>query len=261
MSLEDYIAATLGRLEAQYHAMTTAFEPPIIVKDGSMAWFRYEKQSDVLLCFLKGVKLVSTLNAALVLLRQGYALEVGALCRMADDFCFEIMFMIKTLDGDKPSKDQERFFHEFFQEEFENPDHPLSSSQIRDSVPRRKIFAAFGQLAKEELNPSDAQTTLMTIHRTFSGYVHGAYPHIMEMYEGKSARFRMSGMSNTRREAEWRVQLTMYVYRAIMASELVSRKLGLKDIERSIRELLVEYETQLELRGKADPETVIRKFK
>ena len=75
----------------------------------------------------------------------------------------------------------------------------------------------------------------------------------MEMYEGKSARFSMSGMPNTRREAEWRVQLIMYVYRAIMASELVSRKLGLKDVERSIRELLVEYETQLQLPWQGRP--------
>jgi hypothetical protein len=232
-----------------------------MVEEGSVWWFRYEKQSDCVLCFLKGVKLVSTLNAALILLRQGYTQEVGALCRMADDFFYEIMFLMKPLDGDKPSKDQQRFFEEFFQEEFEDPDHPLGSRQARDNVPRRKIFAAFRHLAKEELNPSDAQTTVATIHGTFSGYVHGAYPHIMEMYEGRSQRFQMSGMLNTSRETEWRGQLLMYVYRAIMASELVSRKLGLKDVERSLREVFVEYETKLALRSNSDPEALIRKFK
>lgn len=261
MQLADYLASTLENLEMHYHKMGGAFPPPIRAKIGSNVFFRYPQQSDSLLCYLKGVKLMSTLNAALVLFRHGYALEIGALCRMADDFCNEIMFFVKPLGEGGPSKDQVRMFDDFFREEFENPDNLLGLPQARDNVPRRKINAAFGQLVKDELNPHDAQNTLATIHKAFSGYVHGACPHIMEMYGGNPPHFHMRGMLGTPRIVEWEGQLITYVYRAIMATELICRKLELPEIEKAVRGLLVEYKTTLNCKPSEKAEAIIRRFK
>lgn len=247
MPLADFLASTLEKLEVHYPQMGSAIDPPIRAKVGNHMFFRHEQQSDVLLCYLKGVKLVSTLNAAVVLFRHGYAQGVGALCRMADDFFFEIMFFVKPLGDNGPSKDQQRMFDDFFREEFEDPDDPMGTGKDRNNVPRRKINAAFGHIAKGELNPHDAQHTVSAIHKVLSGYIHGAYPHIMEMYGGNPACFHMSGMLGTPRILEWEDQLITYVYRAIMATEVISRKLVLPDIEKGIRSLLVEYETYSQL--------------
>ena len=57
-----------------------------------------------------------------------------------------------------------------------------------------------------DLNPSDAQSAMSTLHKAYSGYVHGAYPHIMELYGGNPARFHMAGMRDTRglwRRSPW----------------------------------------------------------
>jgi hypothetical protein len=261
MPLVEYLASTLDRLETHYNEMGGSIPPPIRAKVGSRMFFRHTQQSDLLLCYLKGVKLLSTLNAALVLFRHGYAQEIGALCRMADDFFFEIMFFIQPLGENGPSKDQNRMFDDFFREEFENPDDPLGSAQDRDNIPRRKINAAFGQIAKNELNPHDAQHTISTVHKAFSGYVHGAYPHIMEMYGGNPPHFHMTGMSGTPRMQEWAEQLVTYVYREIMITELISRKLRLPESEKAIRGLLVEYETKLNCRPKERAENILRKVK
>ena len=261
MPVTDFLASILGRLEAHYHQIGGAVAPPTRAKIGSGVFFRHARQSDALLCYLKGVKLVSTLNAALVLFRHGYAQEIGALCRMADDFFFEIMFFVKPLGEGVPSKDQQRMFDDFFREEFENPDDPVGTARDRDNVPRRKINAAFGQIAKDELNPHDAQHTISTVHKAFSGYVHGAYPHIMEMYGGNPARFHMTGMLGTPRMLGWEEQLVTYVYRAIMVTELTSRKLGLPETEKGIRSLLVEYETALKCKPKESAKVILRKMK
>lgn len=261
MPLADFLASILERLEMHYHEMSGAIPPPIRVKIGSGVFSRHPQQSDSLLCYLKGVKLISTLNAALVLFRHGYAQEIGALCRMADDFCYEIMFFVKPLGEGGPSKDQQRMFDDFFREEFENPDDPLGSSQERDNVPRRKINAAFGQIAKDELNPHDAQNTLSTIHKAFSGFVHGAYPQIMEMYGGNPPHFHMKGMLGTPRIVEWEDQLVTYVYRAIMTAELVCRKWELPEIEKAVRGLMVEYETTLNCKPSERAEGMIRRLK
>ena len=142
MPLADYLASTLAKLVLHYHQMGRAIEPPIRVKIGSQMFFRHQQCSDVLLCYLKGVKLVSTLNAPLV----------------------------------------PPYFH-------------------------------------------------------------------------------MSGMLGTPRMPEWENQLVTYVYRAIMATEVISRKLALPDSEKEIRSLLVECETALNCKPTESAEAMLCKAK
>ncbi len=261
--VDIYLQSVLGRLEQQYHLMALAFGPPVVVMQDSAAGYRYPEQSDSLVCLLKGIKLLSTLNAALVLLRNGYANEVAALCRMADDFWNEILYMTWNLDGDKLSKDQERFIADFFQEEFENIEDLLGSRQKRESVPRRKIFAAFGQRVSQQLNPSDAQSAAMATHQVLSGYIHGGYSQIMELYDGdgEPPRFRMTGMLGTPREDEWWQQLIGYTYRSITASVRVASKLGLLEIQGQILTLLGEFETALGCSPESDAKALLRRMK
>ena len=184
----SYFDEVLARLESQYEVMEQVFDPPAAIavntRRTSGFVFRHVERSDQLFCFLKGAKLISTMNGALVLLRQGYAQEVNALFRVVDDCCTDILFIIRALDGESFSDDQKQVIEDFYQEEFDDPSYPLGANVKRDSVPRRKILAGFGKLLKDELNASDAQSMMTTIHKAFSGYVHGAYPHIMEMYGG-----------------------------------------------------------------------------
>ncbi len=261
MNWVEYLGTVLHRLEQHYHALASTLEAPVLVNRGGVTFFRHREQTDVLLCFLKGLKVVSTLNAGLLLFRHGYAQELGALARIADDLLNDVLFMLKPLDGDKPSKDQLRFFEEFFQEEFENPLNVLAGGQKRDIVARRKLHATFGHLAKDTLNPSDAQAMMSTIHAALSGYVHGAYPHIMELYGGSPPRFHMAGMPSTPRIAEWSGQAVTYVHRGIMVTELVARKLGHKETEASVRALLIEYEKTLNCTPDTDVEAQIRAMK
>lgn len=83
----------------------------------------------------------------------------------------------------------------------------------------------------------------------------------MEMYGGNPARFHMAGMLGTPRMLEWEDLLVTYVYRAIMVTELVSRKLGLPESEKGIRSLLVEYETTLNCKPNESAETILRRAK
>lgn len=257
----DYLAKTLLQLHAQYDVLVEYLPRVKRVQIGGNIFFRHPEQSAVLMCHLKGVKLISTLNASILLLRSGYVQEIGALCRMADDFCYEIMFFMGSKPESGPSKDQNRMLDSFFQEEFENPDDMLGSPQNRDTVPRRKINAAFGSAVKNEVNPHDAQRTLETIHKTFSGYVHGAYPHIMELYGGLPPRFHMDGMLGTPRIKEWLGQLVIYVYRSIMVTELIAMRLGAEAQVQIIRQLLVEYEVTMNCKPTETAEAMIRKIK
>lgn len=243
MPVEDYLEHSLHRLEAMYSEMSKSTGNVLFRDVGPYRQFRHETLTDSLACYLKGVKSISTLNACLVLLKQGYTQEIGALCRMVDDFCNEIFFLLKPQGEDGTcSGDQILFLESFFQEELDQPDDPLASSQRRATVPVKKIHATFAKLASTELNSSDAQELLRTTQQAFSGYVHGAYPHIMELYGGMPPQFHMSGMRGTPRVDEWRNQLVGYVYRVSMMSVFVARKLGLEEMEKNLRAFLKEFE-------------------
>lgn len=241
MDIDTYLEDTLSDLGALYHEMANQIQTPIFVDVGGYKAWRYQVLSESLACFLKGVKVVSSLNASMVLLRTGYTQEIGALCRMIDDYCNEIVFLLIPQDSENFSNEQIQFLNDFFQEELDKPMNPLGSTQKRVNVPVRKIHATFGKIAKSEINPSDTQELLRTIHRAFSGYIHGAYPHIMEMFGGTEPH--LNGMLGTPRVDEWRGQLIGYVYRALVASVFVARKLSLNDIEAKARRLLEKFET------------------
>ena len=154
MEIDSYLENTLSDLGVIFHEMVTKIQAPVVVDVGGYVAWRYQNLSDSLACFLKGVKIVSTLNASMVLLRHGYAQEIGALCRMIEDYCNEIFFLLLPQDGENFTKEQILFLEDFFKEEFDKPTNPLGSTQKRSNVPIRKIHATFGKLAKTELNPS-----------------------------------------------------------------------------------------------------------
>jgi hypothetical protein len=259
ISLPDYLAKVLGDLERQYRALSSTFPAPKMVDLGALVAPRYAKQSDPLLCFLKGVKLISTLNGALALMRAGYAQEMNVLIRVADDCCADILFMLLPRDGQQPDTQQEKFFSDFFQEEFSDHTDVLGSRQKRDMVSRKQIHSSFAQLAKDFVNPSDVQTASGVIHGVFSGYVHGAYPQIMELYG--DAGFYMSGMAGTIRQQEAAEYLTTQMHRAIMMSELVAKKLGGLDVASATRQVLDEFEQVLGRTSSGDPAEMMRKAK
>lgn len=259
--LPDYLSAVLGEIASAYDAMASAFNQPQLVGPSGMASFRYPQQSDTLLCFLKGVKIISTLNGAVCLLRAGHAQEIGALCRVADECADGILYMFKPNDGDKLDKSQQEYLADFFQEEFADNMDPFGSRQTRRGVSRKTISAAFGKTVNPVLNRSDAQKVHALIYGTFSGYVHGAYPHIMELYGGQPARFHVAGMLGTPRMIEFSEQMVGQVYRAIMASELVSRKIGHEEARKVLRALLVRFETEMECKPTAEAEKLMQKVK
>lgn len=242
MAIEDLLEQSLRQLGTLYASIDAAAGPVLFRDVGPYRQFRYERPTESVACYLKAVKAISTLNACVLLLRAGYTQEVGALCRMVDDFCNEIFFVLVPQAGEEFSADQIRFLDNFFKEEFEQPVDPLASPQKRDTVPMKKIFATFGKMAADELNPSDAQEALRTVHQAFSGYVHGAYPHIMEMYGGYPPQFHLTGMLGTPRIPEWQSQLVGYVQRLMIISVFVPRKLGVPEFEPKFRALLEEFE-------------------
>lgn len=192
---------------------------------------------------LKAVKICSTLNAAVLLVSKGFVQEAYALCRVAEDQAEDIHFLLLPRGKDALSELQERALSEFFQEEFEDPTEPVKTSQDRDRVSRKKIRAAIsGDDGIDD--PSTAITQMF--YRALSGYVHGAYIHIMELHSNETpGRYLMRGSPGKITEAVEFVP--NYVYRAILAVECIIKVGGRADLLPRIVLLRTTFSTDFDL--------------
>ncbi len=248
MNKLNFLADTLDKLREHYDSLSLLLPLPAFDNINSQS-FRHPIKTIELFCLLKGIKLISTLNAALVLQREGYVQEIASLCRMADDLYYEVLFVINSQQNSLDAN-QKEMISEFYKEEFTKPDEPLRSHQSRSSVSRRIINASFGKSAGLwiQTNPYEAQLSAEINHKTLSGYVHGAYPQIMELYGGQLPKYHMSGMLNTPRINTSECLLVTYVYRAIMATFLIAYKLNATNVKEKAWRLIEHYEQQLNIR-------------
>lgn len=105
---------------------------------------------------------------------------------------------------------------------------------------RRRIHAALSRLDGVGSDPSRSQEIARTLHQSFSGFVHGAYGHIMDLYGGRPPEYHTHGMLGTPRIRECERQLVNYVYRALLAVETVAMRTNRLDIANQLTELSIE---------------------
>lgn len=245
MPLRELLKRTVLGLDETVQALSMSFSQPVQVpmRDGFVP--RYKDRTILLLVFLKAVKIASNNNAAMALIRAGFVQETYALCRMIDEACEDITFMATPKgENGQMSNDQRRFMLEFFQEELENPIDPLSSAK-RDRVPRKKIHAALSRMrGTESGNPSLHQAVAQALHQTFSGFVHGPYFHIMELFGGPEGRFYTAGLEGTPRIEECERSHVNYVYRSLAAVETVAYLADRPDVVARLDSLRLELARQ-----------------
>ena len=164
MAIEECLESTLHQLEAMYAEMEPATGNVLFRDVGPYRQFRHEALTDSLACYLKGAKLISTLNACFVLLKHGYAQEIGALCRMVDDFCNEVFFLLQPQgENGAFSSDQVLFLENFFQKRIGSAKRSIwASTQKRNTVLVKKHTCVLREAREQRSYSSDAQELLRT---------------------------------------------------------------------------------------------------
>ena len=257
----DFLKYVANTLERSYATLERShwIETPKWLE--SRKQFRHEKKHGFLLIYLKGIRWVSLFNASIVLLEAGHVHEMGILRRCMDESSEDMMLFIRSLGPDgEPTDKQKRVFEEFFQEEFEDLSAPILSTTKRDRLPRKQVRAAIAGLPENPVNPHEFAQISETLYNAFSGYVHGAYPQIMELYGGNPQKYHMAGMRGPQRIQEWGTMLTENAYRGVLDAWYVAKKLGDEGV---VQEALLLRE-EMEMRYphfKNDPTILLREMK
>lgn len=210
------------------------------LKDGFV--FRYIEQSIEQALLQKIARVISGLYAVDLLLLHGFVQEQAVLHRTLDELNEDILFLTAALTNDSITELHKQYLVSFYAEEFEDPLDPVASHRPRHIVPRKKIRAYLIRVLGAGVNSSVVLDNAEVIHKTYSGYVHGASPHIMDMCGGVPPRFHIRGMLGTPRIKEHVEDAWNYFYRGLLSVTGVAKALGDKPLVDNLYAYIAKFE-------------------
>lgn len=233
---------TIDVCQEAFDALSQVTDSPELQEQPVGAVYRYQNQTIETAIVQKLARLISSMNACLILYDSGLYQEMFTIMRTMDEFSEDIIFLSIAVGEDEISELHQRYLREFFQEEFDNPENPLTSTQQRDRVPRRRILAAIAAMEENPVNPSDSQELHRTINNSMSGYVHGSSVHILDMYGGNPPKYHLHGMENTPRQGSALEYLWGYIYRSFLSFGIAAVKFNQADLIEELFEFRRFYE-------------------
>ena len=216
----------LNIMERVFRDFEAAVPRPELVRFSYGYVFRFREKSIHQVLIQKLARVQSALRAAHLLLKHGYIQEQGVLHRVIDETNEDILFLVYAITNDRVTELHEHYLAAFWEEEFNDAGDALSSEQKREMIPRKKIRAYLANLEGAPVDPSRGVELGRTISKTYSGYVHGASPHIMDTYGGFPPRFHTQGMLGTPRIDEHTRDLWNYMYRGFLSHIFVAKAFG-----------------------------------
>jgi len=172
--------------------------------------FLYKKVTVKHVAYLIAVRAVSSLHGLRVLYEHGLLIDGGTIVRCINEALSEIFFVLENYPT--ISSKVAKFI-----------DHFLATQTSTDEkeahpIPSGKIHSAEARVFKKQLNFSDFMGRIRNVYETFSGYVHGQYPHIIEIYGGRpdNLKFSTSGVLSI----EKRLSYTQVIDATITSTEL-----------------------------------------
>ena len=220
-------------------------EPQLVEFEGDRR-FRHVEKTIYQAIVQKLVRMVSTLDGARLLLEHGFVQEQASLQRILDEIQEDIAFLVYgILRAEHTSGLHSDYLNAFFEEEFDAKT-AIESTQRRPMIRRRRIQAYLARTGLMPHDPSTGTELLRTLTRTYSGYIHAASPHIMDMYGGMPPRFHMRGTKGTPVYEGHREDLRNYFCRAIITCALASKVFGDEKLFEENRDLLRQFETMSE---------------
>ena len=239
-SMDRLYDQALINMESTVHILAQSVPPPQRVPYKDSFVYRYTEKSIHQALVQKLARLVSTLHAARLLMEYGFVQEQAALQRILDEIEEDITFLTFGVIFNDMTPLHKSYLDAFFEEEF-NADTALESTQKRPMVPRKKIHAYISRMESAPMDPYRTAELSRTLSKAYSGYIHAASPHIMDMYGGNPPKFHMHGMLGTERHHEHRADLWNYFYRSIIAFSFVAKAFGQDALFAKIRDFTREF--------------------
>ena len=240
MNKIDVYRKSIDHLEKVIGVFEEELEKPELM-DGA---FMYKSPTVKQVCLLKAVRIISGLNALLLLLKAGYVTEMGVLMRTIGDCINDIYFLLEHFPDKTP--EVERYISNFFNEGIEEPEIVESMNKPVYRTKVKRIHASRARLLSEHINFAVCRDMVYKIYSAYSGYVHSAYPNIMELYGGEPPyNFHLQGMEGTSRIRNWETIFIAFIRSATLVFGYMAEKYDKPDLVEEIRGILDWFEDEM----------------
>jgi hypothetical protein len=177
--------------------------------------FEYQDHSAKVVAVLKVSRAAQGVKALELLCRNGLFIDLGVIIRCVLDCEMEVYFMLEEYP--KTSSHVDQFVKSFFESTIDG-----HLSKKTPPVATQKIRSAQARVFERD---QDEKTRAMidNIYKTFCGYVHANYAHIMEMYNRSTCDFDLNGVPSIEQRQE-RMELVEQAKNAVLqAATFVAR--------------------------------------
>ena len=241
----DFIELLLTYIEPLQKALDvflSKIDSPEFIKEEKWHGYRYNRPSPRIFQILKCVRIVSGFNAGVHLLSKGFVQEVGVLNRTIFEFLHDIDFIQAGIDTGKFTQSQKEMLDSFFAGEIRSAKDLMDTHKKQPGVSRKKVYAELGRLLKPD-DPDRIQRIVKTLEEAYSGYIHGQYPHIMELYNGYTRTFHTKGMLGTPRIPEHTGELARTLHQALNQFAAIASSWDLQDFAEKLVNARISLET------------------
>lgn len=226
-------------MEAGFRRLEDRAPRPHLVTKGDGVSLRYSDRTVHQAMLLKLARYISGLNACDLLLLAGFVQEQSVIQRTLDENHEAILFLVFGAQ-DGLTKVHRKYLSAFWQEEFEEVVAPIDNTKGRYIYPsevRKWVEERMGG-GPDHIGAKAARV----VNQAYSGYVHSAAPHIMDMCGGPELRFYLRGLNGTSRVPAHVHDLWNYIYRGFLAAITVAKSFGDEETANQLYEATARFE-------------------
>ena len=220
----QYFAPILEVLERAFRRLERRVPPPRRQEWKDVFVFRYAERTIHQAIVQKLARTISGLHAIQILLERGLFQEQGAIQRVVDELQEDVIFLSLGVIRGALTPLHDTYLEHFYAEEFTDPSDIMGSHQSRGMIRREKIRAYVNGDTGADSSRADIAGRVIT--KAYSGFVHAASPHIMDMYGGMPPRFDVKGEFKSYRMELHADDALNYFFRALHSMAFAAKALG-----------------------------------
>ena len=136
----------------------------------------------------------------------------------------DINFLSLAIIRDEMTDRHKQYLQYFYAEEFDDPSNVIGSHKSRGMVSRDKIRAYVNRALDNDSSRANIAGKVIT--KAYSGFVHAASPHIMDMVWGEPPRFDLCGETAQFATRGFDRDGLNYFYRALIDTAIAAIAFG-----------------------------------
>jgi hypothetical protein len=187
--------------------------------------YEYIEHSAKVVAILKLVRAAHGVAASEILRLNGFFIDLGMVTRGVFDSVEEIYFLLEQYPN--ASRHVDQFVKAFFEASIDGYLSAKTNDVLKKHIRSARVRCLKGA------HDQQTQDLLERIFKTFSGYVHGKYAHVMEVYGG-TPDFNLSGVPSAAERLKRAEHVVLQANSVIHAALFAAQKLGLLELARDI---------------------------